>query len=148
LSDFALFRAAMPERARIVNAADVAERVPTHLSEQRWIGTPADVRRVNEGLGTDALHINAVYLEAGVRSRPHSHSFDQILLYVSGTGVVAIDGGEDQRVETDEFVLLPAGVAHMHGATDEGPACHISLMRDVDMDFDCPIPEQWASWRT
>jgi quercetin dioxygenase-like cupin family protein len=138
----------MVDRARIVHPIAVEERVPVHLSTQRWIGAPADVRRVNEALGTDALHINAVYLEAGVRSRPHSHSFDQVLLYVSGTGVVAVDGGEDQRVETGDFVLLPAGVAHMHGATTEGPACHISLMRDVDMDFDCPIPEAWAGWRS
>jgi quercetin dioxygenase-like cupin family protein len=138
----------MPGRAKIVDPSTVEERVPTHLSAQRWAGAPADVRRVNEALGTDALHINAVYLEAGVRSRPHSHSFDQVLLYVSGKGVVAVDGGGDEHVETGDFVLLPAGVPHMHGATDDGPACHISLMRDVDMDFECPIPEAWAHWRT
>jgi quercetin dioxygenase-like cupin family protein len=138
----------MPGRMKIVDPKTVEERVPTHLSVQRWAGAPADVRRVNEALGTDALHINAVYLEAGARSRPHSHSFDQVLLYVSGTGVVAIDGGPDERVATGDFVLLPAGIAHMHGATEDGPACHISLMRDVDMDFDCPIPEAWAHWRS
>jgi quercetin dioxygenase-like cupin family protein len=138
----------MRERTKIVDPTTVEEHVPTHLSAQRWVGAPADVRRVNEALGTDALHINAVYLEPGARSRPHSHSFDQVLLYVSGTGVVAVDGGEDERVETGHFVLLPAGVAHMHGATGDGPACHMSLMRDVDMDFDCPIPESWAQWRT
>ncbi len=138
----------MAERTRIVDPAAVEERVPAHLSAQRWVGAPADVRRVNEALGTDAMHINAVYLEAGVRSRPHTHSFDQILFYTSGTGVIAVDGGEDRRVETGDFVLLPAGVPHMHGATEDGPACHISLMRDVDMDFDCPIPDSWTRWRT
>jgi quercetin dioxygenase-like cupin family protein len=112
------------------------------------VGPPADVRRVNEALGTEAVHVNAVYLEAGVRSRPHTHSFDQILLYVSGRGVVAVAGEEDQTVETGEFVLMPAGVVHMHGATADGPACHISLMRDVDMDFDCQVPEAWAKWRS
>jgi quercetin dioxygenase-like cupin family protein len=70
-----------------------------------------------------------------------------VLLYTSGSGIVALDGGEDQRVETGEFALLPAGVAHMHGATEDGPACHVSIMREVDMDFDCPIPDAWAHWR-
>jgi quercetin dioxygenase-like cupin family protein len=127
---------------------DVEDRVPAALSAQRWAGSPADVRRIHSALGTEAAHINAVYLEAGARSRPHSHSFDQILLYVSGSGVIAVDGGDDQRVEEGEFVLLPGGVAHMHGASEDGPACHISLMRDVDMDFDCPIPEAWTRWRS
>jgi quercetin dioxygenase-like cupin family protein len=138
----------MAERTRIVDPAEVDERIPAEVSAPRWFGAPADVRRVNEALGTDAVHINAVYLEAGVRSRPHTHSYDQILLYTSGEGVIAVDGGEDQRVATGDFVLLPAGVAHMHGATDDGPACHISLMRDVDMDFDCPIPDSWTQWRS
>jgi quercetin dioxygenase-like cupin family protein len=136
----------MSERTRIVDPAEVVARIPAEVSAPRWVGTPADVRRVNEALGTDAIHINAVYLDAGVRSRPHTHSFDQILLYTSGRGVIA-GGGEDQQVETGDFVMLPAGVPHMHGATDDGPACHISLMRDVDMDFDCPIPESWTQWR-
>lgn len=137
----------MAETLRIVRPEDVEQRVPANLSAQRWVGSPADVRRVNEALGTDALHINAVYLDAGSRSRPHTHSYDQVLLYVSGAGVVAVDGEDDVRVECGEFVLLPAGVVHMHGATDDGPACHISLMRDVDMDFDCTVPEAWARWR-
>jgi quercetin dioxygenase-like cupin family protein len=138
----------MTDRTRVVDPAKVDERIPASVSAARWIGTPADVRRVNEALGTDAVHINAVYLDPGVRSRPHSHSYDQILVYTTGTGVIAVDGGGDRRVETGEFVLLPAGIPHMHGATDEGPACHISLMRDVDMDFDCPIPETWLQWRS
>ncbi len=136
------------QELRIVAPEAVEERVPTQLSQQRWVGTPPDVRRVSEALGTDDVHVNAVYLEPGVRSRPHTHRFDQILLYVSGAGVVAVAGGEDERVEEGEFVLLPAGVVHMHGATGEGPACHISLMREVDMDFNCPTPDSWAQWRT
>ena len=136
----------MPEPARIVRSLDVEERIPMDVSATRWTQA-ADVRRVNEALGTDAVKINAVFLEPGARSLPHSHSYDQILLYVSGTGVVAQDGGPDQRVETGAFALLRAGLPHMHGATDDGPACHISLMRDSDMDFDCPIPSHWQHWR-
>jgi quercetin dioxygenase-like cupin family protein len=112
-----------------------------------WIGPTADLRRISEALGTTALEINVVYFEPGVRSRPHTHSQDQVLYYASGTGVVATAGGEDQLVQPGEFVLLPARVPHMHGAAAGGPACHLSLMQEVDTDFDCPIPESWQRWR-
>jgi quercetin dioxygenase-like cupin family protein len=133
-------------RAMIVRPESVTQRIPAELSAARWTGG-ADVHQVHAALGSEELLLNVVYLAAGARSRPHSHSYEQVLLYLSGTGVVAVDGGEDQRVETMEFVLLPAGVAHMHGATDEGPASHLSIMREVDMDFDCPIPANWMRWR-
>jgi quercetin dioxygenase-like cupin family protein len=116
------------------------------VSATRWTAA-ADVRRVHEALGSRELLINVVYLLPGARSLPHSHSYEQVLLYIRGSGIVALDGGEDQRVETGEFALLPPGVAHMHGATEDGPACHVSIMREVDMDFDCPIAENWAHWR-
>ena len=66
---------------------------------------------------------------------------------MSGTGVVAIDGGEDQLVQAGEFVFLPANVPHMHGASSDGPARHVSLTSDVHNDWDCPIPPQWEKWR-
>ena len=131
--------------AAIIRAEDVPRatlRDPSH-----WIGPMADLRRVSEALGTDSLQVNVVFFEAGVRSKPHTHSHDQVLYYASGTGVVAVDGGDDQIVRAGEFVLLPANVPHMHGASGDGPASHISLMSDVDMDFDCPIPPQWERWR-
>jgi quercetin dioxygenase-like cupin family protein len=132
---------------KIVRPEDVQERIPDELSAPRWVGPTADVRRVNQALGTEALQINVLFFEPGVRSRPHRHSYDQVLYYVSGTGVVALDGGEDRPVRAGEFVLLPANVPHMHGASADGPASHISLMREVDVDFDCPIPDSWRHWR-
>lgn len=132
--------------ARIVRPEAVQQRIPSEVSATRWTAT-ADVRRVHEALGSDELQVNVVYLDPGARSLPHSHSHEQILLYLSGSGIVALAGGEDQRVESGEFALLPAGVAHMHGASDDGPACHVSIMREVDMDFECPIPASWTRWR-
>ena len=132
--------------ARIVRPEDVLQRIPPEVSAKRWSGS-ADVRRVHEALGAEELLLNVVYLEPGVRSLPHSHSYEQVLVYLDGAGVVALDGGEDQFVRTGEFVLLPAGIPHMHGATEDGPACHLSIMREVDMDFECPIPSGWDKWR-
>jgi quercetin dioxygenase-like cupin family protein len=131
---------------RIVRLDDVP-MASVRGGASNWVGPMAELRRVSEALGTTALAINFVSFEAGVRSRPHLHSQDQVLYYTSGTGVVAVDGGEDQVVPAGEFVLLPANVPHMHGATEDGPASHLSLMHEVDTDFDCPIPESWQRWR-
>ena len=135
------------EHAAIVHFESAEPTIPSELVAPHFTGAPPVVRRIQDALGTEQLQVNAVFFQAGSRSRPHSHSYDQVLHYVHGTGVVAVDGGADQRVETGEFVLLPGGLPHMHGATDDGPAAHISIMRDVDLDWDCPIPKEWQHWR-
>lgn len=135
----------MSDRLPTVRPDAAEPTIPQELLAKTFIGVPT-VRRVSQALGTDEVEINAVFFEAGSRSRPHSHGFDQILFYLSGTGVVAIDGGEDQLIPEGEFVVLPAGVPHMHGASDEGPAVHFSIMRGIDNDFDPPIPDSWRKW--
>jgi quercetin dioxygenase-like cupin family protein len=98
-------------------------------------------------LGTSEVKLNAVYLDPGARFRPHWHPFDQILFYAYGTGVVAIDGGEDMIVPEGNYVVLPASTPHMHGCTDAGPALQLSIMRDTQTDFDgCPVPDAWKKW--
>lgn len=107
----------------------------------------ARVYSVSEDLGTEEVRIRAVYFDAGARTRPHSHSFDQLLFFVEA-GIVAIDGGADQPVGAGRYVLLPGGAVHMHGASDARPAVHISMMRQIDSDFVSPIPPAWSRFRT
>jgi quercetin dioxygenase-like cupin family protein len=104
------------------------------------------VHSVSEVLGTDQVRIRAVYFESGARARPHLHSADQ-LLYFPQAGIVAIDGGPDEPVASGQYVLLPGGIVHMHGAGEDAPAVHISMMREIDSDFDCPIVEEWSRYR-
>jgi quercetin dioxygenase-like cupin family protein len=108
-----------------------------------------DVHDVATALGsTEHLEVNALHFEPGSRSKPHMHNRDQILYFTEGPGFVAVDGGDDQLVEAGEFVMLPAGIPHMHGAPASGPAAHLSIMpRDHDNDFACPIPPQWERYR-
>jgi quercetin dioxygenase-like cupin family protein len=106
----------------------------------------ARIYSISEGLGTEELRIRAVYFDAGTRARPHLHSCDQLLYFVEG-GIVALDGGPDQRVESGRYVLLPAAIVHMHGAADDAPAVHISMMREIDSDFDAPIADAWKRYR-
>jgi quercetin dioxygenase-like cupin family protein len=127
-----------------VSIADPSQ-VPSFQSE-RAIGS-ATVHRMSPALGTDEIKINAVYFEPGSRFPPHSHSYDQVLYYQYGTGVVAIDGGDDIIVPEGSYVLLPANRVHMHGCTADGPALHLSLMRDTPTDFDAPCPDSWLKYR-
>jgi quercetin dioxygenase-like cupin family protein len=97
--------------------------------------------------GTDSYHLMAVFFDAGSRTRPHLHAYDQVLMFVEGPGIVAVDGGEDQVVETGGIVLLPANVPHMHGATDNAPAMHITFGGLGGGDFTCPIAGSWRRFR-
>lgn len=104
------------------------------------------VYSVSEGLGTDQVRIRAVYFDPGARARPHVHTVDQLLYFVQG-GIIAVDGGPDEPVASGQYVLLPGGVVHMHGAADDAPAVHISMMREIDSDFECPIAPSWEPYR-
>jgi quercetin dioxygenase-like cupin family protein len=103
----------MAETIRMVDPT----AAPKRLSSSAQIIGGGQVLPISPALGTDELKVNAVYLEAGSRFRPHGHPFDQILYYESGTGVVAVDGGPDVIVPTGHYVLLPANKVHMHGCT-------------------------------
>ena len=54
---------------------------------------------------------------------------------------------EDQIIGEGEFVLLPGGVVHMHGATADAPTTHISMMLSIDSDFETDIPASWERFR-
>jgi quercetin dioxygenase-like cupin family protein len=103
------------------------------------------VQQLNASLGGDDLKMTVVWFEAGARTRPHVHNeFDQYLCYLDGTGVVAIDGGEDVVVPAGQLVRLPKRTLHMHGATSDGPAMHLSIVVDFqDLSFDEPVPAAW-----
>ncbi len=128
----------------VVDAAAVESR---SSSAGNLVGA-ATVHRVSPALGTDEVKVNAIYFEAGSRFRPHRHPYDQVLYYAYGTGLVAVDGGDDVVVPPGQYVLLPANVVHMHGCTDDGPALQISIMREVETNFDVPYPDSWEKWRT
>ena len=106
----------------------------------------AEAHHVSEAIGTQEVMVRHVLFEPGARTRPHSHSCDQLLYWLE-PGIVAVGAGEDQPVAAGEYVLLPANVPHMHGAGPDAPARHISIMRAIDSDFGVPIPDEWRRYR-
>ena len=129
-------------RIRIADPTQVENR---STSSRNLVGR-ATVHPISPALGTDEIKVNAIYFEPGARFRPHRHPFDQVLYYQYGTGLVAIDGGEDVVVPPGSYVILPADTVHMHGCTDDGPALQLSMMRDTQTTFEVEYPEQWRHW--
>jgi quercetin dioxygenase-like cupin family protein len=132
--------------ARVVHIDRVDAMGSPERAAPYFIGPVPDIRPVGAFLGATDFEVNVLVFEPGTRSRPHRHTRDQLLYYVRGTGVVALAGGADQLVEEGAFVLLPGGILHMHGAGDDGPAVHLSLTPDLDIDWDVPIPDSWKRW--
>ena len=132
----------MTEPAQSVRFDTAEPTIPAESLKHVFIGGLPTARRISAALGTEHVQVNVLRFDAGTRSKPHSHSRDQLLYYVSGRGVVAIGGGEDEFVEEGEFVLLPAGVAHMHGAADDGSAVHTSCAAPARRS----LPLAQAAW--
>ena len=120
---------------------EVAGDVP----EDAAIGS-ARVTKISPALGMEGLQMNYVELGAGARFRPHCHPVDQMLYYLKGTGVVAIDGGRDIEVPEGSVAFLPKSRPHMHGCTNDGPAIHLSLTNSLDTDWIRDGISEWKHW--
>lgn len=85
----------------------------------------------------------AVFFEAGARTTPHTHESTQVLQVVSGRCLVVI---EDERriAEAGEFVIVPRGIWHWHGATRDEPMCHISIKLPGRTNWTVPRRD-WAA---
>lgn len=106
------------------------------------------VRMQNFGAagGTSELDYLAVYFDAGAHTRPHTHSTDQVLCFIRGTGFLWIAGEERRPMEKDSVVVVPAGVLHMHGANDDQPICHLAVRAPGPTDWSPPVPDDWREF--
>ncbi len=96
--------------------------------------------------GTTELELLAVFFDAGARTRPHVHPTDQVLVFLQGTGFVSFPDQPEQLVEEGSVVVVPAGLVHMHGATEAGPVCHLALRAPGATDWSPRLPAQWQRY--
>ena len=97
--------------------------------------------------GAGKLELLAVHFDAGSHTRPHTHPSEQVLYFVRGSGFIWLADEEQQRVPEGGIVVVPGGVVHMHGATDDEAICHVAL-RAADGPTDWApkdAPEDWRS---
>ncbi len=84
-------------------------------------------RALSEGL-TDQVSASLVHFSPGAKTRPHRHPHDQLLYIVSGIGKVGAND-EEHTVTAGDFVVIPAGESHWHGAADTGsPMTHMTIL--------------------
>ncbi|HUZ76289.1 MAG TPA: cupin domain-containing protein [Chloroflexota bacterium] len=93
--------------------------------------------------GSDAESA-AVFFENGARTRPHTHSTDQVLTVVEGTCVVA-DATERKLLGVGEVALVKKGEWHWHGANKHTDACHITTRTPGPTSQDVE-ERDWANW--
>jgi quercetin dioxygenase-like cupin family protein len=84
-------------------------------------------RELGEGLPSSELKCFDVQFHVGGRTRWHKHDADQLIVVVSGHGVVAAED-EELSVRPGDVVMVPAGELHWHGATDSTEMSHFTVM--------------------
>lgn len=75
---------------------------------------------------TDQVEVYRVDFAAGARNRVHVHKVDQVLVALSGRGIIADAGGE-QLMEPGDTVTIPAGHPHWHGAVADQAFSHLTV---------------------
>lgn len=105
-----------------------------------WMSGNVVFQQLTPGSDTELL---AVFFETGARTRPHIHNDDQVLYFVEGEGVVATE--EDTiYAKAGDFVRIPAGVWHWHGARQNTATVHISIKRPGSTNWEVE-EKNWAN---
>ncbi len=92
-------------------------------------------RTLVDGSLSAELRVLLVRFEAGGRNLMHTHSFDQALYITEGSGLVVTDAVE-LSVGVGDFVLVPAGERHWHGAAPGTDMSHLAFGIPGTSDFD------------
>ena len=98
--------------------------------------TPADPARYSGEVWTDALvegappgaiHVARVVFSPGARTAWHTHFYGQILVAVSGVGLVCTAGAPAVRLRAGDSVAIAPGERHWHGATPDHAFTHYAI---------------------
>lgn len=108
-----------------------------------WFPGTVHHQLMNEPSDALGVELISVWFEAGSRTRPHVHPVDQVLQVVEGEGIVATES-EKQIIRPGDWVVVPAGVWHWHGATPDSAMCHVSIKQPCETDWTSP----WGNWDT
>jgi quercetin dioxygenase-like cupin family protein len=91
-----------------------------------WFSGPVFVQSLNDASETKDLEILAVFFDPGARTKPHTHTTDQLLYFLEGEGAVGTKT-ERRRYRSGGMAIIPAYEWHWHGATPTSGTCHLSI---------------------
>lgn len=115
-------------------------RAPAH---PEWFPGTVWQQLLHEPDGSRGVELIVVWFEPGSRTKPHVHPVDQILQVVEGEGIVDIEG-ERRFIRAGDWVIVPAGVWHWHGATPDAAMCHVSIKQPGETDW----TSEWRDFDT
>ena len=76
---------------------------------------------------TDGVIINQVTFQPGARTHWHRHERGQILLVVAGYGLICSEGEPPALLSPGDWVWVPAGERHWHGAGPDSFLVHTAI---------------------
>jgi len=74
----------------------------------------------------EGLDLILVRFSPGARTYLHTHHIPQVLHCTEGRGILATRS-QQNLVEPGDFVVVPAGEEHWHGATEDSHFVHLSI---------------------
>ena len=108
---------------RVVRTAETPEEV---ASNPLFTGGTVTRQTIVPAEMLKNFSCSIVNFTRGAKNKFHSHSTDQVLFITSGIGIVATDD-EEREVAIGDFVHIPAGEKHWHGARKESYMSHITI---------------------
>jgi len=97
-----------------------------HFSTPLFTGT--DVTRQVLLSESEEYDMSIVCFGKGVRNKFHAHDVEQVLIVTDGRGIVATEDKE-RVVTVGDFILIPAGQKHWHGATEDSEFSHLYILK-------------------
>ena len=124
-----------------VSKIERAQAAPNPTMAQ-WFEGDVLFQQLAQGGDVELL---AVFFALDARTRPHIHQDDQTLFFAEGEGIVAT---EDEVIHTiaGDYVTIPAGVWHWHGAASGRATVHVSIKRPGPTNWDVE-EKNWATGR-
>jgi len=77
--------------------------------------------------GGDGVTIATVSFAPQARTHWHTHERGQILLVVSGSGLICSWGEQPRRLRPGDVVWVPPGERHWHGGSATAAMTHIAI---------------------
>lgn len=81
---------------------------------------------VDESIGSKGLRIAIVKFPPGVRTKLHSHEYDQCVLVIDGRGILATKA-EEHRVGPGNLIFIPRGEEHWHGSDGDSEFLQLAI---------------------
>ncbi len=106
----------------IISHANETPKVPGKASQFTGVALGDSVMPA-----TDGVIINTVSFEPGARTHWHVHERGQLLIVVSGYGLICAAGENPKKLRTGSWVWIPPGEKHWHGAAPDAFFTHTAI---------------------